>query len=202
MGRTGERDEHEPRLEEVGLESKKKTYQYQEADEKSRLRFLKKLEKIPEHLRVWADETGMDGNESYPYGWSPKGEPCAAVRPGNRNGRVSVIAGLREGKLVAPCWFTGYCNTRVVNAWLKEMLLPEAPIGAWLIWDNARFHQSKLTKRMIRKAGCNILFLPKYSPKDNLIEHQWFPVKNDARKILQTFQDLPTAIEVALLKRT
>lgn len=180
----------------------KKACEYQEACPKARTRFLKRLANIPEDLRVWVDETGMNGNETYEYGWSPKGDRCPGVRPGNREGRVSIIAGLRVKRLVAPCWFTGSCNTRVFNAWLKDMLLPELPKGAVIILDNARFHQSHASKRLVRKAGCRLLFLPKYSPKDNLIEHQWFPVKNDARKIMQTFQDPQAAIEAALLKRT
>lgn len=151
---------------------------------------------------MWVDETGMNGNETYEYGWSPRGDRCPGVRPGNRYGRISIIAGLRTQKLVAPCWFTGSCNTNVFNTWLAEMLLPEIPKGATIILDNARFHQSNITKQLVKKAKCKLLFLPKYSPKDNLIEHHWFHLKNDARKIMQTIQDTKSAIEAAILKRT
>jgi transposase len=189
-----------PGGEETGLESKKKTYRYKECDEKTRAAFLRKLAKIPEDRRVWVDETGIDDNESYAYGRSPKGKRCFATRPGNRHFRISIVAGLRVKRLLAPCWFTGMCTADVFNAWFEEMLLPELRKGDTVILDNARFHQSKKLRRMARKAGIKLLFLPPYSPRDNRIEHEWFPIKNTARKILQTFHDLEAAVETALLQ--
>jgi len=188
-----------PGGEEVGLDKKKKTYRYKECDEKKRARFLKKLAKVPEHLRVWVDETGIDDNESYAYGRSPKGERCFATRPGNRTTRISIIAALLMGALLAPLWFTGMCNSAVFNEWFEKILLPELPKGAVVILDNARFHKSKRLRIIAKAAGITLLFLPPYSPKDNLIEHEWFPIKNTARKILQTFHDLHSAVETALL---
>jgi len=188
-----------PRGEKAGLEPKKKTYRYKECDEKKRARFLKKLVKIPEHLRVWVDETGINDNESYAYGRSPKGERCFATRPGNRSTRISIIAALLMGKLLAPFWFTGMCSSSIFNEWFKTILLPELPEGATVILDNARFHKSKKLRRIVRGAGIKLLFLPPYSPKDNLIEHEWFPIKNTARKILQTFHDITAAVETALI---
>ncbi len=183
------------------MDTKKKTYAYKECDEKERVKFLNKLAKIPARLRVWVDETGIDDNESYAYGRSPKGERCFATRPGNRSERISIIAGLRMKRLVGPCWFNGMCNTAVFNEWFEKMLLPKVPKGAWIILDNARFHQSRKTKQLARNAGCRLLFLPPYSPRDNKIEHEWFPLKNAARKILQTIHDLPAAVEAAILSR-
>ncbi len=145
------------------------------------------------------DETGIDDNESCAYGRSPRGERCFATRPGNRRFRISIVAGLRLRRLIAPCWFTGMCTSAVFNEWFEKILLPEAPRGATIILDNASFHKSKKTRQLAKKAGVKLLFLPPYSPKDNLIEHEWFPIKNTARKILQTFHDLPSAVETALL---
>jgi transposase len=81
----------------------------------------------------------------------------------------------------------------------KGILLPELPKGAVVILDNARFHKSKKLRKIAKAEGFTLLFLPPYSPQYNLIEHEWFPVKNAARKILQTFHDLPAAVETAIL---
>lgn len=183
----------------AGLYAKKKTYRYKEACEKQRARFLKKLSKVPENLRVWVDETGINDNESYAYGRSPKGERCFATRPGNRSIRISIVAALLLGKLLAPLWFTGMCTSALFNEWFEKILLPELPKGAVVILDNARFHKSAALCKIAKAAGVKLLFLPPYSPQDNEIEHRWFPLKNTARKILQTFHDLPTAVEVAIL---
>ena len=154
---------------------------------------------MPEHLRVWVDETGIDDNESYAYGRSPKGERCFATRPGNRSTRISIIAGLCMKKLLTPLWLIGMCNSAVFNEWFEKILLPELPKRAVVILVNARFHKSKRLRIIAKDAGITLLFLPPYSPQDNLIEHEWFPIKNTARKILQTFHDLPAAVETALL---
>ena len=53
---------------------------------------------------------------------------------------------------------------------------------------------------MIAKVhGITLLFLPPYSPHLNPIEHEWFPLKNTTRKILQIFHSLEAAVETTLL---
>ncbi len=91
------------------------------------------------------------------------------------------------------------CNSAMFNEWFEKILLPELPKGAVVILDNARFHKSKRLRKIARDAGITLLFLPPYSPKDNLIEPEWFPIKNTARNILQTFHDITAAVETALL---
>jgi transposase len=163
--------------------------------------FLAELAKIPHGKRVWVDETGLDSNESYPNGWSPKGSRCQATKPSQRGKRVSVVAGLKDGKFLAPLRFNGTCTTALFNRWLEEILVPELAHDDWVILDNARFHQSLKTKEIIANAKCKILFLPPYSPEDNEIEHAWFPLKNTARKILATFLDINAAIDAAIISR-
>lgn len=150
-------------------------------------------------MRVYVDETGLDSNESYAYGWSQKGERCHAHKPGGTKERLSIIAGLCEDHLLAPFYFSGHCNADVFNAWVEKILIPELKSGQTVILDNARFHKSTKTKELIEQAGCHLLFLPPYSPDYNPIEHRWFPLKNTVRKILQTFLDLTAAIETAII---
>lgn len=149
---------------------------------------------------MYVDETGLDVNDPYAYGWSRKGTRCNARKTGARKDRISVIAGLNESKLCAPCHFRGSTNADTFNAWLKQALLPALPNGGMtIIMDNARFHKSSETRHLIEAAGHTLLFLPPYSPDLNPIEHRWFPLKNTARKILQTLLCLTAAIETAIL---
>lgn len=148
---------------------------------------------------MYIDETGLDSNDIYAYGWSRKGERCNALKHGGNKERISVIAGLNREKLMAPCYFTGCTNSDVFNAWLKQALLPTLTAGMTVIMDNARFHKSDETRKIIESAGCKLLFLPPYSPDFNPIEQRWFPLKNTARKILQTFSCINSAIETAIL---
>jgi hypothetical protein len=136
------------------------------------------LEKIPEDKRVWVDETGMDSDESYPYGWAHKGQRCEAQKPGNRatRERVNLVAGLKNAGLLAPVIFSGYCDGNFFLQWLEKALIPELSPGDTVILDNAPFHPKDRIITLLQEAGCNALFLPRYSPTDNLIEHRWFPM--------------------------
>ena len=104
-----------------------------------------------------------------------------------RRERTSIIAASQQGKLVAPLVFQGSCNTEVVNVYFEEVLLPALPPGSVIVLDNARFHQSPTTLKLVERAGCRLLFLPPYSPDLNPIEHLWAAFKTHLRK------DLPNA---------
>jgi transposase len=143
----------------------------------------------------------MNSDEVYPYGWAPKGQRCEAKRPGNRSTRqrINLVAALKEGALLAPVIFSGYCNGKFFMEWLEKALIPEMKEGDVLILDNAPFHPKEPIIATLQAAGYNALFLPKYSPRDNKIEHTWFPIKNHTRKILQTIADINAALSATIL---
>lgn len=149
---------------------------------------------------MWVDETGMDSDEVYPYGWAPKGQRCEAFKHGNRSTRerVNLVAGLKQGKLVAPVIFTGYCDGNFFLEWLKALIKELVP-GDTVILDNAPFHPKETIIATLQAAGYHTLFLPRYSPKDNKIEHKWSPIKTKTRQILQTYADINAALAATIL---
>lgn len=56
---------------------------------------------------VYVDESGMDERDNYGYGWSKKGERIHGLKAGRRQGRINMIAGYRDGKLIAPFTIKG-----------------------------------------------------------------------------------------------
>lgn len=133
------------------------------------------------------DESGIDSNESYPYGWCEKGQRFHSVRPGKRRERLSIIGALSGQTFFAPMVYQGYCTAKVIEAWLERFLLPNLKPGQVIIMDNAPFHNSRRIRELIEEAGCELLFLPTYSPDLNPIEHWWHKIKTAIRKELPKY---------------
>lgn len=143
----------------------------------------------------------MDSDEIYPYGWAPKGQRCEALKHGNRSTRerINLVAGLKQGKLLAPVIFKGYCDGNFFLEWLEKALMPTLNTGDVVILDNAPFHPKEKIVNMLEDKGYKTLFLPRYSPRDNKIEHHWAPIKTKTRQILQTFADINAALSAVIM---
>jgi transposase len=83
------------------------------------------------------------------------------------------------------------------NFWLANFLLPEIGRGKTIILDNAAFHKSQQTESIINDAGCNLIFLPAYSPDFNPIEKFWANLKKTIKCNINKFQTLQGAIDHA-----
>ena len=103
---------------------------------------------------------------------------------GSRRHRTSIISVSQNARLVAPFVFEGSCNTEVVDTYFEKVLLPALPKGSVIVLDNARFHQASSTQKLVAEAGCELLFLPTYSPDLNPIEHLWAKLKAALRRLL------------------
>lgn len=148
--------------------------------------FGRELEKLAGRPVFYLDECGVDHRLYREYGRAPRGERIYQAVAGKRRERTSIISASQQGKLVAPLVFQGSCNTEVVDAYFERVLLPELPPGSVIVLDNARFHQSPTTQKLVAAAACQLLFLPPYSPDLNPIEHLWAAFKTRLRKDLST----------------
>jgi len=160
---------------------------------------MQELETIPPNQRVYLDESGVNQYLYREYGRGIRGQKIFGEVSGKRFGRQSVIAALFNGKFLSPMCFQGTCDTILFNIWLKKVLLPNLKPGQVLILDNASFHKSLETKKLVEKAGCKILFLPPYSPDLNPIEKFWANMKKRMRDLLPKLQNFVRAFDEAIL---
>ena len=91
---------------------------------------------------------------------------------------MSWIAALKNKQLFAPLTFEGSCNRDLFEMWLKDCLLPQLNPEEVIVIDNASFHKSAYIEELVAEAGCELWYLPPYSPNPNKIEHWWFVLKN------------------------
>jgi transposase len=157
---------------------------YRDHNEVQRWLFRRELEELDGQPVFYLDEYGVDHRLYREHGRSPRGERIYQTVAGKRRERTSVIAASRQNKLVAPLVFGGSCNTGVVDVYFEKGLLPALPPGSVIVLDNARFHQSPTTQKLVEAAGCRLLFLPPCSPNLNPIEHLWAAFKTRLRKDL------------------
>ncbi len=162
---------------------------------------------------VFVDEAGIDNRDEYPYGYSPIGERFPALKSGRRTQRVSWIAALKEKTVFAPMTFEGGCNRDLFEMWLEEALLPKLQPGDVIVIDNASFHKGDNIEKMVAEAGCELWYLPTYSPDLNEIErcstakyfavaertreHWWFVLKNWMRQRWSEFETFRDCVDAA-----
>ena len=126
--------------------------------------FQRELAKFNGQSVYYLDECGVDHRLYREYGRAPRGERIYEAVAGKRRERTSIIAASQHSKLVAPLVFQGSCTTEVVDAYFEKVLLPVLPPDSVIVLDNARFHQSPTTLRLVEATGCQLFFLPAYSP--------------------------------------
>ncbi|KJV93349.1 IS630 family transposase [Orientia tsutsugamushi] len=157
--------------------------------------FIEKIKQISKENLVFIDESGIEDNACREYGWSIKGTRCYGNKAYQHKSRVSMIAGLCNNQIIAPVIFEGNCNKAIFTTYVETILIKELRPGQIVIMDNINFHKNTIIKVLIESVGCSILFLPTYSPDLNPIEHYWFKIKNEIRKVTAQFKDISMAVE-------
>jgi putative transposase len=147
---------------------------------------------------VFLDESGIEDNVTFNYGWSFEGDRCYDLKTYQHKRRISMISALCNKKLFAPLIFEGYCDSSIFEVYIKDVLIAELKEGMVVVMDNINFHHSEKVREIIENAGCKIIFLPTYSPDLNPIEHQWFKIKNQIRKTTHQFNDFFEAVSYVL----
>lgn len=77
---------------------------------------------------------------------------------------------------------TGAVDARVFEAYLEGVLLPELRPGRIVVMDNLSAHKTKKVRKLVEEAGCELLYLPPYSPDFNPIEEAFSKIKGILRR--------------------
>ena len=179
--------------------AKKKTTLYKERCEKKRAVYLEHISKYRKEDLVYIDESGINSYIHRSHGWSKRGILIYGEVSGRRFARESFIAAKRGSEVFAPACFQGTCNTAVFNCWIENFLVPALKLGQVVIMDNASFHKSEKTRKLIEDAGCELLFLPPYSPDLNPIEIFWANFKAKIKSTINNFETLKLAVDNCFL---
>ena len=73
-------------------------------------------------------------------------------------------------------------NQHAFLGYLEHILLPTLNKGTILVMDNWTIHHGHEVRDLVETFGCQLLYLPSYSPDLNPIEHKWAQAKSKRRK--------------------
>jgi transposase len=84
---------------------------------------------------------------------------------------------------MGPCLAVEGATTRIVfEAYIEKVLLPSLRHGQVVVMDNLSAHKSERIRELLESVGCELLYLPPYSPDFSPIEEAFSKVKGLLRK--------------------
>jgi transposase len=148
---------------------------------------------------VFVDEMGTNVSLSPLYAWSRKGQRAFGSVPRNWGKNVTLLASItREG--LGPCLAVEGATTReVFETYLERVLAPTLGPRQTVVMDNLSAHKGGRVKEIIEGKGCELVYLPPYSPDFNPIEQAFSKVKGLLRRAeARTREALIEAMGLAL----
>jgi transposase len=148
---------------------------------------------------VFVDEMGANTSLSPIYGWARRGQRAHFRAPRNWGKNVTLLASItREG--MGPCLAVEGATTKVTfETYLEHVLAPTLRAGQAVVMDNLSAHKGGRVKEIVEGRGCELLYLPPYSPDFNPIEEAFAKVKTLLRKAAaRTRESLVEAMGSAL----
>ena len=90
---------------------------------------------------------------------------------------TTLIAGVSLGGMSPAMTVEGGTDTAVFATYLEHFLLPSLRPGQVVVVDNVGAHQPERIRALIEAAGCQLVFLPAYSPDLSPIEEAFSKIK-------------------------
>ncbi len=132
---------------------------------------------------VFVDEMGLHTSLAPLYGYAPKGERLRLSVPRNRGPNTTLLSSITVEGMGPSMAVEGSTTAEVFEAYLEHFLVPELKPEQVVVMDNLGAHKPKRVREMIEDRGCQLLYLPAYSPDYNPIEEAFSEVKELLRKV-------------------
>lgn len=148
---------------------------------------------------IFLDESGSNIALTPRYARAPKGERAQGSIPRNRGKNTTLLASLSVQGVGAAMIIEGAANALVFETYLEQVLLPTLVPGQIVVMDNLSIHKGARVRQLLATQGCQLLFLPAYSPDFSPIEETFSKVKAFLRRLgARTHEALQEALAQAL----
>jgi transposase len=195
----GEHRDHAPGDCPAGLDAKKKSLGAAERSETDRAAWRDLIGYLPVNDLVFVDECGSNLALTPLYARAPRGKRAYGSVPRNWGKNTTLLVGLTLEGIQAPMILEGAVDTLAFEAYVEQVLAPSLKAGQIVVLDNVRVHKSERVRQAIEAKGCQVLFLPAYSPDLTPIEEAFSKLKTWLRRLgARTREALEAAIAEAL----
>ncbi len=116
------------------------------------------------------------------YGRAPRGQRVVGIAPRNHGPNTTVVAALTPAGMPAAMTVEGAIDGLALDAFVRQVLVPSLVPGQTVIWDNLSVHTSATAHDLIVAAGCQVCFVPPYSPDFSPIELAFSKLKTFLRR--------------------
>ena len=170
-----------------------------ERREEERVRWREQMKEVDASRLVVVDESGSNIALTPLYARAPKGKRVHGSVPRNRGKNTTLLASLSLQGIGACMIIEGAVNAVAFEAYVEHILAPSLSAGQLVVLDNLSVHKGARVRQLIEARGCQLLFLPAYSPDYSPIEETFSKVKAFLRRVgARTHEALQEAIGQAL----
>jgi transposase len=139
--------------------------------------------KLDSQSWVFVDEMGTHTSLAPLYGYSPRGQRSFFKVPRNRGTNTTLLASMGSEGIGPSMAVEGSTTKEVFEAYIEHFLAPTLEQGQVVVMDNLSAHKGQRVRKLIEDRGCQLLYLPPYSPDFNPIEEAFSKVKRLLRLI-------------------
>jgi transposase len=145
------------------------------------------------------DEMGANVSLTPIYAWSRRGERAFRSTPRNWGKNVTLLASTTEEGVGACLAVEGSTTRELFETYLERVLVQTLSSGQVVVMDNLPAHTGGRVREIVEGRGCEVLYLPPYSPEFNPIEQVFSKLKGLMRKAgARTREALIEAMGIAL----
>ena len=131
---------------------------------------------------LFVGECGLHTSLAPIYGYAPKGERLHLSVPRNRGKNTTLLSSMTIGGMGPSLAVEGATTKAVFEAYVEKALAPSLRTGQVVVMDNLGAHRPKRIRELIEHRGCELLYLPAYSPDYDHIEEAFAKIKNLLRR--------------------
>jgi transposase len=158
------------------------------------------MSSIDSERMVFVDECSTNTSLAPLYGWAPRGERVRQKVPRNWGKNVTLLSSIgKDVGMGASLVVEGSTDTKVFETYLREVLCPTLEEGQVVVMDNLSSHKGRRVRELIEERGCELIYLPSYSPDFNPIEQAFSKLKGYLREACaRSYEALTEVIGEAL----